>query len=363
MDVVMSVGKGWESWNAGRSHPFSPDPGACVRDVSGEALADDVFVDAAIAPVLPGGTRWAVPFLKFVDTSSDDAIGIDVCGVEVLGVDRGGGRIDLFVDGSECGCVATGPGWERERRLCRRREFADGEARFAASCCMPVFHSGVTEVRADGSGSGSARGGTLFLEGDGVVEPVLTCDGGRYELRFDAVARPASGGDAGIRQVVVAVVGDTVFGLDSDGSDDSATSASASASASSAFISAPVIDRDDVCAMSSAGRSASVSVAVDTCGRDPEPCDGPDLPQKSQAVWLCPTSAGNVSILADDAIGYSNPVRVSVVHGSTSAPEVLISDGMSLSERTGAAKALLGRASVSGNGISIGFAGLSGGVG
>ena len=345
-----------ENSNAYRNYPFSED--AILVDDTGVTLATDVFVDAVLYPIV-----WnAAPIYLARMSFSQAAPEVEVSdGTVVLKGVVSGGAVELYdALGRHGGTLVCGPGWAREAGMARKRVFGP-EAVFCPQACCPVVFRGVVGLSdtPDATGLGfnsedrvwrtSRR--SIVLSGDGVVTPVLAeipgTDGDPgFELRFDVQFSPPSNPRNTINQIVLATVGATLFDVESAGN-------------GGAVLSTPMLDREDVCWQ--AHKEDSIALVVDACEDDSAACVVPLVPNNNGVVEICPDDVGNISIMAENALGYKNALKVSTVEGGTMAQRPQVQKGMSEEEAFQEASKMLDRPISAGNGIRISIPGLNDG--
>lgn len=339
---------GWESLNAGRRYPFSES--CAMLDSKGVPLDDGVFSDASVYPVVYGELPDGIepPGLVLMDPPSGE-VRLSFNGGELVGRCSAESRtIDLEDgDGRPCGCLVTGPGWASEFGSMRARRFSG--AFLAPSAFMPVSIPWVAGFE-DPSGARTSRMDVSFV-GDGSIRPRLSDGPDGTVLSFDATYDRDEPFGGVVRQLVVACVGDTLFDVSVDQAMPDGT----------AYVSTPVMDREDVCWHAHA--EDSVSVVVDTC-ESTETCRSDPIPEKDESVELCPSESGDITLTTYVHMtdGPKNPLKIDPVMGRGVQNTMRSSEGMSIEELQNEASVLTSRAGSTGNGIVIGFPGLSGGV-
>jgi len=326
-----------ENLNSYRNYPFSET--ADLRDGSGSRIASDVFTDAMLYPVVTEARRLR---LSVLDCASGEVAVTD--GETVVSGSESDGSVELYdAYGRHAGTIVCGPGWDRERQSGRRREF-DG-LWFAPQAECPVVHSGVMGLADEGRTWRTTRR-DIVLRGDGNITPVLSDTESGPVLRFDAQYEPPASGRRLVRQILFATAGQTMFEISESGED------------SAVELSMSEMDREDVCWHAHLGDD--VAVVADACsGGGQEPCGPVFVGVKADEVRVCPSDIGNIEIIADDAVGFKNPVKVSAVEGGAVAPRPQIVGGMSQEDIFAEASKMLQRPVTVGNGVRIGIPGVN----
>lgn len=329
-----------ENLNAYRNYPFAES--AELKDADGAVLATDVFVDALLYPVVQEPTRAR---LSAMDCTSGAVTVACESGETLSGQfsEDGDGCIELYDGlGRHAGTFVCGPGWEREVSTGRKRMFDN--LWMASSACCPVVHAGVVGITdADRKWRTTRR--HLVMEGDGTITPVLTPTDRGAELRFDAQYSPYVENRSRVAQIVFAAVGRTLFDI-------------AEVDDGTVEVFTPELDREDICWQ--AHKEDSAAVVVDACESE-DSCDTPVIPVRADTIKVCPSAIGNISIVADDAVNYRNPVKITPVEGDSVAPRPQIETGMSQDEIFTEAHKMLERPVTTGNGVRISMPGLNNG--
>jgi len=323
--------------NSYRNYPFSES--SSLLDTSGAALPSDVVVDAFMYPVVSS----AEP-IRITRINASRGVAEAECGQVALSGEYADGCVE-FKDalGRHAGSLVCGPGWGRESSSGVDREF-DG-AWLSSRVCCPVVYDGVVSMTDENATWRTTRRDISF-QGDGTITPVLEDKGLGPELRFDAQFFSEPDTKSVVRQIVFACAGESLF--DVEEVDDGVVE----------VIAYPV-DRDDICWQ--AHREDAVSVVVDACERQ-EDCQPVIVGPKWKAFTTCMTEVGSITISADDLVNYKNPIKVSVVDGSTSRQSPQIPDGASSKDIMKEAGKMLDRPITVGNGVMIGIPGVSNGV-
>ena len=323
--------------NSYRNYPFSET--AVLRDTNGVSIPSDVFTDAVLHPVVDDALPMRLSLVDHAAGSVEISYGAhSMSGYE----DQDTGAVELFDElGRHAGSLVCGPGWGREKASMRRMEFE--EAWFSSLVCCPVVHTGVVSISDENRTWRTTRRDIVF-EGDGFITPVLTETEIGPELRFDAQYTPPPSGKRLVNQVVVAVIGDTLF-------------SAAALGGGNVELAMPPLDREDICWQ--AHKEDAVATVADACAGDgEEECEVPEIQSKFEEFEVCPSDSGDVSLFSDDAINYKNPIKVESVQGSSSNPRSNIVSGMSFEEIVSEGSKSLGAQIMSGNGIRISIPGV-----
>lgn len=348
-----SVFIGRENSGLYRSYPFAE--GAAVEDSDGVALATDVFVDAFLYPVMPEPAPLYLsrisPRYGVVEVSCGDEGGETV--VLHGSANAESGSIELYdLNGRHGGVLVCGYGWGREFKAMRERSFAPGSAAFSSFVMSPIPYSGVESVVFAEGQNGRTHGRRLVFRGDGAITPVLKASDSGATLYFDASYSTSERTDAPppVRQLVFAVEGRTVFDVQKQ-SDDTV------------LLTTPQLDREDLCWQ--AHQEDSVVNVVDTCAPDPSSpsgsCPSERITNKSGAVFVCPSSIGNINIVADDALGLKNSAKTTTVAGELTPNTPSFKSGMNSDDIIEEGTKAVSRQTDIGNGLVISMPGLSNG--
>lgn len=329
---------GFENLNSYRNYPFSET--ADLNDRNGVVLAEDVFVDAFLYPIVEHESKVALTVLDFAKGGYVEA---SVVGSgRIVSGTYDGSAVELydFFD-RHVGTIVPGPGWKREMGSMRRREFAGVE--FAPSAVSPIVHPGVYSMsNPDGSQRTTRR--NVVLVGDGCIVPVLEEKPYGYELHFDVQDDYVYDASPVVRQILFAAIGRTLFDIQ-DQSEDTVLATT------------PALDREDVCWQ--AHKEDAVSTIVDTCADESNDyCPAEQLPFKIQEIWKCPSEVGDVNLVAEDIVGLKNALHIVPVEGGIRAFTPQITEGMSPEDMSKEGAKLLERPKQVGNGIRITIPGL-----
>lgn len=330
---------GFENLNSYRNYPFSET--ADLNDVDGVVLAEDVFVDAFLYPIVD---EMSSVSLTLVDFSKGGYVEAKVSNGQTLSGRYDGNAVELydFFD-RHVGTIMPGPGWDREMRSMRARTFKGVE--FAPSAVSPIVHPGVYSMSNEEESERTTRR-NIVLVGDGCITPVLENKPYGPELHFDVQDDYVYDMSPVVHQILFAAVGRTLFDIQ-DQSEDTVLATT------------PSMDREDVCWQ--AHQEDAVAAIVDTCDDSNDYCPPSQVPFKIQEIWKCPSEVGDVNLVAEDIVGLKNSLHIVPVEGGIKAVTPQITEGMNAETMAKEGAKLLERPKQVGNGIRITIPGLQNG--
>lgn len=343
-----------ENLNSYRNYPFSE--ASSMLDDDGAELAADVFVDAYIYPIVSRPSRLKlhrilaasseIEVRVFGDDPEGDETDEDIDPDSTLKGYGSSSTVELYDSrGRHAGTIVCGKGWDREVASGRERVFSN--VTFSSFTCCPVIHTGVLSLANEWGTERTSRRHIIF-KGDAQIKPHLVNGPKRKQLYFDAIPLEEQRTVTPIRRMVFANSGKTLFHVSSDGSQGNK---------GTVFVTAPLLDREDVCWQ--AHKEDSVSTVADVCEEEAqEPCDKGPVPVDHGEIIICVDPMGNVSILADSTLNYKNPVVINTVGGVVQPREMSLSDKMSQDDVLHEGAKLTQKPIRFGNGIKISIPGL-----
>lgn len=334
-----------ESSNAYKFYPFAES--STLVDENKAEFATDIFVDAILYPIIHSDHITGSIKLSHVDFPNKKVVVNYENSDELIGYEEQG-VVELFdKHNRHAGTLICGPGWSREVSTGRIRDFSNLVFSSFVSC--PIPHAGVYGISNEEETITTTRK-NIILKGDDCIKPVLRQDNGSSYLSFDVQYNKSLNPSKNpIRQIIFTSVGKSLFSLTSD-----------SFSNNTVLLTAPTIDREDVCWQA---HKYDVATVVDTCASEDstESCTPAPIPYISQAIEVCASITGNINIITEDLLNYKNPISITTVTGDIQPITPKFDKSMSQDDILEAGKKLLSRPIQSGNGIKISLAGLSNG--
>lgn len=331
-----------ENLNSYRNYPFAET--ANLDDTVGVALAQDVFVDAFLYPVVSEATELSLTRFRmpdgYVEVSGDNVL--------ISGTYENG-TVELYDSrGRHAGSLVCGSGWEREKASGRDRTF-EGLA-FASTTCSPVIYAGVLSVSDEGETMRTTRRNIVF-EGDGKIVPHLE----NNKLWFDALpGEKTSSYMSPIRSILFVNEGKTLIRAD-----EGLLLGNNTAQILGLATEGIHFSREDICWQ--AHKEDAVAVVSDTCEEEDAPaCPPVEIPEVHDQFLVCADGMGFINVIATDYPNYKNPIHVATVAGQSIPQTANITPGLSVEEMVDQGSRLAAKPAVTGNGIRISIPGLKG---